>query len=160
MISLEERECAILRASAERERARVTGGWGLESLTLSVTSVEGDDCRFWSMPWRACCSSRRSPTRRPRSSSSEESGGVVIAPGGIRRSFTGGGDGRRLPFVDGPCWVASDLVSVVVLGDSPFATVFSIVTDVDDRRDFARYEVDETERGSDGRRVVTGEWGG
>lgn len=134
MISLDERECEILRASAEREQASVTGGCGLGWLTFSITSRVGDGILFWSMLCRASCSSRRSPALRPRSSSSEESGGVVIAP--------------------------LDLMSMLLFAEWPFATVFSIVAVDDDRRDLARYDVDETERGRDGRWAVTGEWGG
>jgi hypothetical protein len=49
---------------------------------------------------------------------------------------------------------------MLLFGERPLATVFSIVTVDDDRRDFARYDVDDVERGRDGRRAVTGEWGG
>ena len=83
----------------------------------------------------------------------------MIAPEGIRRSFTGGGDGRRLPLEDGPCWLASVLVTVG-FEELPLAAVLSEVSHDGVRRDFARYDVDETERGSDGRREVAGERGG
>jgi hypothetical protein len=142
MISLEDRECAILRASADSVRATVTGGCGLACFTFSVVSRVGEGIRFWSMCWSACWSSRRSPMLRPRSSSSEESGGVVIAP-----------------LVEGPWRLASDLMSTLPVPCWPFAAVLSLVTEDGDRRDLARYEVDETERGSEGRCDVAGERG-
>jgi hypothetical protein len=57
-----------------------------------------------------------------------------------------------LPLVDGP-W--PDLLSL-----PPFAAVLSLVTDEGERRDLARYEVDETERGREGRCNDAGEQGG
>ena len=83
----------------------------------------------------------------------------MIAPDGIRRSFTGGGDGRRLPLVEGPWRLASDLMSTLPVPCWPFAAVLSLVTEDGDRRDLARYEVDETERGSEGHGDVAGERG-
>lgn len=60
---------------------------------------------------------------------------------------------------EGPCWLASVLVTLVFV-ELPLAAVLSDVSNDGVRRDFARYDVDETERGSDGRREVAGERGG
>ena len=95
---------------------------------------------------------------RPRSSSSEESGGVVMAPDGIRRSFTGEGDWRRLPLIEDPRErLASDTGTVPPFNTRPFAAVLSAVENDGDRRCLFRYEVDETERGNAGRCDAAGE---
>lgn len=97
-ISLDERECAILRASAESDRAAVISCGAFVGGVVDAFR-SGDDTLFTLMCCSASSRSFKLPTLRPRSSSSDESGGVVIAPDGIRESFTGGGDGRMLPLV-------------------------------------------------------------
>jgi hypothetical protein len=52
-----------------------------------------------------------------------------------------------LPLVEGP----RVALSVLPFGDWPFAAVLFSVAHGVDRRDLARYEVEETERGRDGR---------
>jgi hypothetical protein len=82
----------------------------------------------------------------------------VIAPDGIRRSFTGEGDWRRLPFEEDPRErLASDARSALPLTTWPFAAVLSAVADEGVRRCLLRYDVDDTERGSAGRCDVAGE---
>jgi hypothetical protein len=160
VISLEDREWAILRASADNDRASVRGGSGFSCGASTLLSRAGEGSLLTSMCCSASWSSRRLPMLRPRSSSSEESGGVVIAPDGIRRSFTGEGDWRRLPLIELPR-EASDAGAALPFTTVPLAAVLSAVVLVEDvaRRCLFRYEVDETERGSDGRRWETGESG-
>jgi hypothetical protein len=84
----------------------------------------------------------------------------VIAPDGIRRSFLGEGDWRMLPLVDEPRErLASDAWSAPPFMMWPLAAVLSAVVEDGVRRCLFRYEVDETDRGSEGRCEATGESG-
>lgn len=80
----------------------------------------------------------------------------MIAPVGINRLFTGGGDWRRLPFVEErlelcPCDDDDD-------GDEEdWAALLEAIEGA--RRCLFRYEVEETERGSDGLCVAEAEGG-
>jgi hypothetical protein len=159
VISLDDRECEIFRASADSERATVIGS-GAFLVVSAVPLPFGEDALLTSMCCSAAWSSRRLPMLRPRSSSSEESGGVVIAPDGIRRSFTGEGDWRKLPLLEEPRErLASDADPAGPFTTWPFAAVLSAVADEGVRRCLFRYDVDETERGSAGRCEATGESG-
>lgn len=86
----------------------------------------------------------------------------MIAPEGIRRSFTGEGDWRMLPLLELPRGrLVSDAGPAVPFTALPFAAVLSavVVEDDADRGSLLRYEVDDTDLGSDGRREETGESG-
>lgn len=64
-----------------------------------------------------------------------------------------------LPFADERPWarLASDVMSTLPLAVRPFAAVLSMVEKDGERRDLLRYEVEEAERGNEGRRVEAGE---
>lgn len=84
----------------------------------------------------------------------------MIAPDGIRRSFTGEGDWRRLPLTEEPRErLASDAASEVPFVTWPFAAVLSASADEGERRCLLRYDVDDTDRGSAGRCEDAGERG-
>lgn len=153
VISLEDRECEIFRASAESDRAGVVDERVLAGVSVAPSRF-GEWPLFTSMFCKASWSSFRLPIARPRSSSSsEESGGVVIAPDGINRLFTGGGDWRRLPLADTEWPRRASAEGALPFANRPFAAVLSCVEMDGDRRCLFKYDVEETERGS------TGLWG-
>ena len=79
-----------------------------------------------------------------------------MAPEGIRSSFTGGGDWRRLPCADPwPWWAAEEDVRPLAW---LLASVVLLLIE-GERRCLLRYEVDDTERGSAGRWTLAGEEG-
>lgn len=76
----------------------------------------------------------------------------MIAPEGIRESFTGGGDWRKLPCADGPWtrWTSDEVAAFIW----PLAVVLFAVEMDGERRCLLRYDVEETERGKAGLWVV------
>jgi hypothetical protein len=88
---------------------------------------------------------------RPRSSSSDESGGVVIAPDGIRESFTGEGDWRMLPLTEEPRELAFAASPPLATAWTLAAVLSAVENDGVLRFGLFRYDVDERERGREGR---------